>query len=82
MLQPSSPIASLELLDSEIPGELTEAEGKLKGKAELVLKLLTLRFGPLNEAHVARVRGSSAEELDALSERVLTSQSLEEALTH
>lgn len=72
---------AISRLEGEAEGKLKgEAEGKLKGKAELVLKLLTLRFGALNEAHTERVRGSSAEELDALSERVLTSQSLEEAL--
>jgi hypothetical protein len=57
-----------------------EAKGELKGRAELVLKQLALKFGALDEATVAAVRGSSIEELDRIGERVLTATSLDEAL--
>jgi hypothetical protein len=54
------------------------AEGRVEGRAELVLKLLTLRFGPLSEATVVRVRAGGVEQLDGYAERVLTAQSLEQ----
>jgi uncharacterized protein DUF4351 len=55
-------------------------EGKAEGRVELVLRLLTLRFGPLSEAVQARVRNAQDAQLDAVAERVLTAQLLEEAL--
>jgi hypothetical protein len=56
------------------------AKGRAEGRAELVLKLLALRFGPLREEVVARVRAASVEELDTFAERVLTATSLDEVL--
>ena len=55
-------------------------EGKIEGQAEIILKLLTLRFGPLSEAIQARVRNASGSRLEALAERVLTARTLEGAL--
>jgi predicted transposase/invertase (TIGR01784 family) len=57
-----------------------EARGEAKGRAEVVLKLLALKFGPLDEAVIARIRASTIEELDGIAERVLTATSLREAL--
>jgi hypothetical protein len=45
-----------------------------------VLKLLALRFGPLGEDIVARVRGATAAQLDTFGERVLTATTLDEVL--
>jgi hypothetical protein len=56
------------------------AEGRAEGRVEIVLKLLTLRFGPLAEAVQTRVRGASDAQVDAVAERVLSAQTLEEAL--
>jgi hypothetical protein len=56
------------------------AEGRIEGQAEIILKLLTLRFGPLSEAIQARVRNASGSRLEALAERVLTARTLEGAL--
>lgn len=50
------------------------------GKAALVTKQLTLRFGPLSDAAKIRVSSASVEELDAIGERLLTAPTLEEAL--
>ena len=58
-----------------------EASGEAKGRAEIVLRLLTLRFGPLTEQAQERIRTSSIEQLDAFAERLLTASSLEEVLT-
>jgi hypothetical protein len=50
------------------------------GRMEIILKLLALRFGPLTEAAQTRVRGAKDAQLDAVAERILTAQTLEEAL--
>ena len=55
-------------------------EGKAEGRVEIVLKLLELRFAPLTEDVEARIRSARDAQLDALAERVLTAQTLEEAL--
>ncbi len=56
------------------------AQGKSEGKAELVTKLLTLRFGPPSTELVARVRGATEAELDAMAERVLGAARIEDVL--
>jgi hypothetical protein len=56
------------------------AQGKLHGRAELVTRQLTLRFGSLPSDAQARIAAASIEELDAIGERLLTAQTLEEAL--
>jgi Domain of unknown function (DUF4351) len=55
-------------------------EGKAEGRVEMVLKLLALRFGSLSDADQARIRSARDAELDAVAERVLTAQTLEEVL--
>jgi hypothetical protein len=57
-----------------------KAEGKAEGRVEIILKLLALRFGLLTEAIQARVHGAQDAQLDAVAERVLTAQTLEQAL--
>jgi hypothetical protein len=57
-----------------------KAEGKVAGQAELLLKLLSLRFGELPDAARARVGGASVERLAIYAERVLTATSLDEVL--
>ena len=57
-----------------------KAEGRAEGRVELVLKLLELRFGPLTGAVQARVHNAQDAQLDTVAERVLTTQTLEEAL--
>lgn len=49
-----------------------------EGRAEIVLELLGLKFGELDERTVARVRGGSEAELDLWAERVLTASALSE----
>jgi predicted transposase/invertase (TIGR01784 family) len=57
-----------------------KAEGLAKGKAEIVLKLLTLRFGVLPEAVERRVHGATLEELDTFAERVLNTTALDDVI--
>ena len=56
------------------------AQGKAEGRVEIILKLLALRFGLLPDAAQTRVRSAQDPQLDAVAERVLTAQTLEEAL--
>ena len=44
------------------------------------MRQLTIRFGALAEDAKARIAAASADELDAIAERLLTAQTLEEAL--
>jgi predicted transposase/invertase (TIGR01784 family) len=53
---------------------------KAEGKAELLIKLLGLRFGPPSAATRARVEAASPKQLDAWAERVLTAKTLDEVL--
>lgn len=54
------------------------AEGKAEGKAEVLLKLLSLKFGEPTTEVRERVQSGSLEELDRWAERVLTAARLEE----
>ncbi len=56
------------------------AQGKAQGRGELIIRQLTLRFGPLNEEEQTRILTASIAELDAIGERLLTAGSLQEAL--
>jgi Domain of unknown function (DUF4351) len=55
-------------------------QGKAEGRLEITLKQLALRFGPLPDAIQTRVRSAQDSQVDALAERLLTAQTLEEAL--
>ena len=55
-------------------------QGLAEGRAELILKLLTSRFGELSEAARTAVQAAGIEELDRIGERLLTASSVEEAL--
>lgn len=55
-------------------------QGKAEGQVELILKMLAGRFGPLADTIQTHVRGANNAQLDAIAERMLTAQSLEQAL--
>jgi hypothetical protein len=56
------------------------AEGKAAGMAETVLKQLATRFGAFSSAVAARIQRANTAELDRIAQRVLTAQTLGEAL--
>jgi hypothetical protein len=56
------------------------AEGRIEGLVEILLRQLTLRFGPLAEAVQARVRGACYFDLSDMVEPVISAKTLEEAL--
>ena len=55
-------------------------EGQAVGKAALVVRQLTLRFGVLGDDVETRIAQASIAELDAIGERLLTAATVEEAL--
>jgi hypothetical protein len=52
------------------------AQGETRGRAALIARQLTLRFGALSDEAQARIQRASITELDAMGERLLTAQSL------
>jgi hypothetical protein len=59
---------------------LGRAEGQAEGRAALLQRLLTRRFGPLPPEVAERLATATIDELDAIGERLLSAPSLEEAL--
>jgi Domain of unknown function (DUF4351) len=56
------------------------AQGRVEGRAALVIRQLTLRFGPIADEVRARLERASIAELDDVGERLLTAPTLQEAL--
>ena len=56
------------------------AEGRAEGRAQIVLRLLTLRYGPLSGDITSRIKTASCAELEAITDRVLSAQTLATAL--
>ena len=62
---------------AQILTQEARAEGKAEGKAEIVIRLLTLKFGPLLPEQIALVRASSSDDLERYAERVITVDALD-----
>jgi hypothetical protein len=61
--------------------KLTEesyARGRSEGKAELLVRQLSLKFGPLAQDVRERILNASSDLLDLWAERVITASSLED----
>lgn len=54
--------------------------GRQEGARAIVIKQLSLRFGELSETVLTKIADASIDELDAISERLLTAPTLERAL--
>jgi hypothetical protein len=59
---------------------LGRAEGEARGRAELLQRQLTVRFGLLPPEAIERLGAATIDALDAIGERLLNAQSLDEAL--
>jgi hypothetical protein len=55
-------------------------EGKLEGQTELILRQLTARYGSVAPDAEARLRGADITELNGIAERLLTAETLQDAL--
>jgi hypothetical protein len=56
------------------------AEGEARGRAALIIRQLTRRFGQLDPAIETRIRRTSIVELESMGERLLAAGTLEEVL--
>lgn len=59
---------------------LGETRGRAQGRADMLVQLLTERFGPLPEITRAQIAAASVEELDAIGRRLFTAATLRDAL--
>ncbi|MET0498685.1 MAG: DUF4351 domain-containing protein, partial [Steroidobacteraceae bacterium] len=57
-----------------------EARGEAQGRIALVVRLLTLRFGPPTDAVQRQLAQASIAELDLIGERLLTATTIQEVL--
>lgn len=57
------------------------AQGIEKGERSLLYRLLTRRFGPLDEPTEARLQQASAAELERWADNILEARTLEEVFT-
>jgi hypothetical protein len=60
--------------------EKVREEALAEGKAELLLRLLGLRFGQIPTEASEQIRRGTAEQLELWADRILTAQSLESVL--
>lgn len=58
-----------------------KAEGKAEGCANVLLRLLTLRFGPLTKAVQTLVRNACRQRLGEIPDDLLTAKTLKDALS-
>ena len=56
------------------------AEGEIRGRANLIIRLLTVRFGALSAEMRSQILSLSVAELDLVGERLLSARTLEEAV--
>ncbi len=56
------------------------AEGEVKRHAEIILRQMTKRFGPLTTETIQRVQSAAPSELDLWTDRILDSKTLAEVL--
>jgi hypothetical protein len=56
------------------------AEGVAEGRVEMIVRMLTRRFGALDESVQARVQRASKAELESIADRLLTAPCLQDVL--
>ena len=61
-------------------GKKARVEALAEGRAELLLKQLTRRFGPPTDAPRPRVQSATVEQLDTWAERILDAETLDDVL--
>ncbi len=78
----------MDFSNYEFQGELSKRliamgheKGRSEGQAAMLIRQLQLRFGPLSHDVQARIKQASSDELDLISERVLTAPTLQQALS-
>lgn len=61
--------------------EMIKARGKTLGRAEALIQVLTVRFGPLPESVSQRVHEASLAQVEKWTARAVTVESLDEVFT-
>ncbi len=72
-------VTAAEKLTAQVRAKALEqgrSEGRAEGQTALLIRLLTLRFGPVSENVQARIRVATSAELDRWAERVLSASTL------
>jgi hypothetical protein len=59
---------------------MLRAEGEARGRADALVQILTLKFGPLPQEARDTVHAASTDQLEAWTARVLTADTLYEVL--
>jgi predicted transposase YdaD len=76
-----SDFAKRYVAQGELQGERRgQQRGEQRGRAQTLLSLLDIKFGPLDREAVSRVEDASIEELKLWTERVLEAKSLYDVL--
>jgi predicted transposase YdaD len=57
--------------------EQLQAKGRAEARVQLLTKLMTLKFGPLPDEHVARIASATEQQLELYIERILTALTAE-----
>ena len=60
--------------------EQLRAEGAVEGEVKILIKQMTIKFGPLPEAVLTTVRNATDDQLQAWAARILTADSLDQLL--
>jgi hypothetical protein len=55
-------------------------QGRFEGRVELILHMMTKRFGPVPDAYRRKIMGGTLEELDAWADALLEAKTLDEVL--
>jgi hypothetical protein len=64
----------------ELMRQSAEAEAKAAGKAEVLLRLLSRRFGPLSPKVEERVRDATLRDLDEMTDQILEAKTLQDVV--
>lgn len=78
--QEAAKLAKLAKRGKKIGEKLGEKRGKREGERAVLLRQFTQRFGPLSPASRAKLQSASLAQLDAMSLRILTAKTIDEAL--
>ena len=61
--------------------EMREARGEARGRAAMLVRQLTVKFGSLSSSVEEKVYAADVEQLDVWAERVFTASTLDEVLS-
>ncbi|MBL7502022.1 transposase [Frankia sp. CNm7] len=60
--------------------DVLRAEGEIRGRVEMLMKQLTIRFGPVPQTALDLIHAASIDQLETWATRVLTGPTLQDVL--